>query len=275
MKRCPSCSQTYDDTYSFCTNDATPLVRDTASADLGATLVVPPSSDLPPTQVANIGQTPGYQQPYEQPYQQPSQQTYQPQWTPQQQQQWNAPPQTQSGNKKTLMVVVGVLLLAGIGLGIYFLTRSRSSSSDTSYSNGSTSSVTTYSNSNTSTARATPTPPMSSSNMITTNTRMGNTNMGSNSNMSNRFVGTWVPEESRNESNPGVTHTFTADGRYFERYLGEEKELGVYGVSGDTVAIKFTATTGPLKGATEFCTLEGSRLACHFPDGKTDYQVRR
>jgi hypothetical protein len=66
VKRCPTCNRSFDDdTLSFCLDDGTPLVRDSASrADSQETLVspsppiVPPaSSALPPTQT--YGQLPG------------------------------------------------------------------------------------------------------------------------------------------------------------------------------------------------------------------------
>ena len=66
MKRCPTCNRSFDDdTLSFCLEDGTPLVRDSASrADSQETLVSPSppvappaSSALPPTQT--YGQLPG------------------------------------------------------------------------------------------------------------------------------------------------------------------------------------------------------------------------
>jgi hypothetical protein len=67
MKRCPTCNRSFDDdTLSFCLEDGTPLVRDTASrADSQETLVSPPpfgspaesGTASPPTQ--NYGQLPG------------------------------------------------------------------------------------------------------------------------------------------------------------------------------------------------------------------------
>lgn len=67
MKRCPTCNRTFEDeTLSFCLEDGTPLVRDSAGrADSQETLVspspaLPPAGavgDLPPTQ--NYGQLPG------------------------------------------------------------------------------------------------------------------------------------------------------------------------------------------------------------------------
>src|SRR5947209_5641866 len=116
MKRCPTCNRTYDDSQAFCSTDATPLVSEAASSDLGATQVVPPSSNLPPPQVANIEQTPGYQQPYQQ------------QWTPPQQQQWGAPPASRNTNKIIILAVIGLVIAVGVGLGVYFLTRSSSTS---------------------------------------------------------------------------------------------------------------------------------------------------
>lgn len=116
MKRCPSCNSTYaDNSLSFCLTDGTPLVSETAdSYDPARTLVsptrAPTSSPLPPPQVAGVEQTPSYQQPY---------------------QQWGAPPASRSGNKKIILAVVGLLLLAGVGLGIYFLTRSSAPSTPT------------------------------------------------------------------------------------------------------------------------------------------------
>ncbi len=66
MKRCPTCSRTFDDeTLSFCLDDGTPLVRDSAGrADSQETLVSPSpafprpetSGNLPPTQT--YGQQP-------------------------------------------------------------------------------------------------------------------------------------------------------------------------------------------------------------------------
>lgn len=67
MKRCPTCNRTFDDeTLSFCLEDGTPLVRDSAGrADSQETLVSPSPSlppvgatgNLPPTQ--NYGELPG------------------------------------------------------------------------------------------------------------------------------------------------------------------------------------------------------------------------
>lgn len=67
MKRCPTCSRTFEDeTLSFCLDDGTPLIRDSVSrADSQETLVTPtplvlppqPSSGVPPTQA--YSQLPG------------------------------------------------------------------------------------------------------------------------------------------------------------------------------------------------------------------------
>src|SRR2546430_1534778 len=67
MKRCPNCNRSFeDDTLSFCLEDGTPLVRDSASrADSQETIVSPPpfvppadsGVGRPPTQ--NFGQLPG------------------------------------------------------------------------------------------------------------------------------------------------------------------------------------------------------------------------
>src|SRR5262244_2922741 len=56
MKRCPTCSRTFDDALSFCLEDGTPLVAAQSIPDSEATLVTP-KSDLPPTQA--YSPTPG------------------------------------------------------------------------------------------------------------------------------------------------------------------------------------------------------------------------
>lgn len=99
MKRCPSCQRAYDDTQNYCFDDATPLVRDSATNDLAKTLVINP----PPP---------------------PVYQTYQPQ------QQWSPPVGRQGVSSKVFICAIAGLVLV-VGLSIYFLKRSGSSSAST------------------------------------------------------------------------------------------------------------------------------------------------
>jgi hypothetical protein len=113
LKRCPSCNSTYsDNSLAFCLIDGTPLVSETPdSYDPAKTLASPPpaqtSNPLTPPQVASAGQV-DFQQPYRQ--QQP------------------LLPVNRGGNKKSILVMVGLLLMVAIGLGIYFLVRSSAAS---------------------------------------------------------------------------------------------------------------------------------------------------
>jgi hypothetical protein len=135
MKHCPSCNRTFDDTQSFCSVDATPLISDASAYDPAKTVLAtgPDAMDnAQPAQTPNADATPGYQQPYQQPY--PQQQ-----WMPPQQQ-WGAPPASRNPNKMILLAVIGLVLAVGVGLGIYFLTRSGSTSGSSS-SNGSSTST--------------------------------------------------------------------------------------------------------------------------------------
>lgn len=135
MKHCPSCNRTFDDTQSFCSVDATPLVSEASSDDPAKTMLAtgPGAMDNPPpAQQPSADTPPGYQQPYQQPYQQ--------QWTPPQQQWGGAPPASRNTNKIILLAVIGLVVAVGVGLGVYFLTRS-SPTSDSSSSSGSSTST--------------------------------------------------------------------------------------------------------------------------------------
>lgn len=64
MKHCPTCNRSYDDeTLSFCLEDGTPLIRDSASrADSQETLVTPSPSVLPPETSSGLPATQSYVQ---------------------------------------------------------------------------------------------------------------------------------------------------------------------------------------------------------------------
>jgi hypothetical protein len=131
--RCPSCNQTYtDETLTFCPNDGTPLVRETAPPPYDAQAGMyggapPPPGNYPPPPQGG-GHYPGQQQPGGQPppppggWQQPYGQQQQ-QYAPQ----YGAPA---GGAKSKMPIIIGLLalLLIGGGIGLYFLLRDNSSS---------------------------------------------------------------------------------------------------------------------------------------------------
>src|SRR5918998_1011654 len=128
--RCPSCNQNYtDETLTFCPNDGTPLVRDTAPPPYDPQQGAyggQPGGGYPPPPQQQGGYYPGAQQPggqapppggWQQPYGQ-QQQQYTPQYGAQ------AP-----GAKSKMPLIIGLLalLLIGGGIGLYFLLRDNSS----------------------------------------------------------------------------------------------------------------------------------------------------
>lgn len=86
MKRCPTCNQTFDEDWlSFCTNDGTALIEDSAKTDLAATMMSPsPPQSSNPAEPANWNSPSGWSTPLAgvAPGQFPQSQPAQPVWQP-------------------------------------------------------------------------------------------------------------------------------------------------------------------------------------------------